>query len=166
LIFPIRSLGPNPGTSLDHTAWGPGARAVDADGNPVKVGDLAVGGVVTVFPEGHAGDATAQTLLVRASDSPIVTRPGRETWSPQGCLAFSKVCTHAGCPVGLYEHRTQQLLCPCHQSLFDVLRGAKPVFGPAPRSLPQLPIMVDGEGYIVAQRDYLEPVGPTFWSRR
>jgi ubiquinol-cytochrome c reductase iron-sulfur subunit len=166
LVFPIRSLGPNPGTSLEHTSWGPGARAVDANGNPVRVGDVAVGGVVTVFPEGHAGDATAQTLLVRASDVPIVTRPGRETWSPQGYLAFSKVCTHAGCPVGLYEQRTQQLLCPCHQSLFDVLKGAKPVFGPAPRSLPQLPITIDDGGYIVAQRDFLEPVGPTFWSRR
>ena len=166
LIFPIRSLGPNPGTSLEHTSWGPGARAVDADGNLVRAGDVAVGGVITVFPEGHAGDASAQTLLVHASDTPIVTRPGRETWSPQGYLAFSKVCTHAGCPVGLYQHRTQQLLCPCHQSLFDVERGAKPVFGPAPRSLPQLPIKVDADGYIVAQSDYLEPVGPTFWSRR
>jgi ubiquinol-cytochrome c reductase iron-sulfur subunit len=166
LLFPIRSLGPNPGNSLEHTAWGRGSRAVDADSKPVHVTDVAVGGVVTVFPEGHAGDATAQTVLIRAAAEPVVTRLGRETWSPQGYLAYSKVCTHAGCPVGLYEHRTQQLLCPCHQSLFDVLTGAKPVFGPAPRSLPQLPLEVDEQGYLRSQSDYLEPVGPTFWNRR
>jgi ubiquinol-cytochrome c reductase iron-sulfur subunit len=104
-------------------------------------------------------------LLIHAADSAVVTRAGRETWSPMGYLAFSKVCTHAGCPVGLYEHKTRQLLCPCHQSLFDVARGAKPVFGPAPRALPQLPLAVDVDGYLIAQRDFLEPVGPTYWSR-
>jgi len=165
LVFPIRSLGPNPGDSLDHTAWTPGARAVDANGDPVRVTDVAVGGVVTVFPEGFAGDATAQTLLIHVATEPVVTRPGRETWSPNGYLAFSKVCTHAGCPVGLYQQRTHQLLCPCHQSLFDVLKGAKPVFGPAPRALPQLPLEVVEGVYLAAQRDYLEPIGPAFWNR-
>jgi ubiquinol-cytochrome c reductase iron-sulfur subunit len=166
LLFPIRSLGPNPGTSLEHTAWFPGSRLFDATGTAVRSADIAVGGVATVFPQGAIGDASAQALLLRASDTPVVTRPGRETWSPMGYLAFSKVCTHAGCPVGLYEQRTQQLVCPCHQSLFDVARGAVPVFGPAPRSLPQLPLAVDAEGYLIAQRDFPEPVGPTFWERR
>jgi ubiquinol-cytochrome c reductase iron-sulfur subunit len=165
LLFPIRSLGPNPGTSLEHTSWGAGARPVDSDGKPLHVSDLAVGGAVTVFPEGHVGDATAQVLLIRASDQPVVTRQGRESWSPAGYLAFSKVCTHAGCPVGLYQHKTQQLLCPCHQSLFDVLRGARPVFGPAPRSLPQLPLAADANRFLVAQRDFAEPIGPAFWNR-
>jgi len=165
LLFPIRSLGPNPGDSLSHTSWTPGARAVDVNGDPVQVDDIAVGGIETVFPEGHAGDASAQTLLIRVSDEPVVTRPGRESWSPAGYLAFSKVCTHAGCPVGLYQHRTEQLLCPCHQSLFDVLEGCRPVFGPAPRALPQLPLMLDADGYVVAQSDYREPIGPAFWNR-
>ena len=165
LLFPIRSLGPNPGDELEHTAWFPGSRLLDETGKAVRPGDVAVGGVITVFPEAAVGDATSQTLLIHVADAPVVTRPGRETWSPMGYLAFSKVCTHAGCPVGLYEHRTQQLLCPCHQSLFDVPRGALPVFGPAPRSLPQLPIAVSTDGYLVAQSDYHEPVGPTFWSR-
>lgn len=165
LLFPIRSLGPNPGDSLNHTDWAPGSRAVDESGRPVHLDNLALGGVLTVFPEGHAGDATDQTLLIRASEEAFVTAKGRETWAPSGCVAYSKVCTHAGCPVGLYQHRTQQLLCPCHQSLFDVLRGAQPVFGPAPRSLPQLPLMVDADGFIHAQRDYSEPIGPAFWSR-
>jgi len=165
LLFPIRSLGPNPGDSLNHTDWGDGSRAVDASGNPVHVNDVELFGLVTVFPEGHAGDATDQTVLIRAAEQPIVTAKGRETWSPSGYLAYSKVCTHAGCPVGLYQHRTQQLLCPCHQSLFDVLRGAKPVFGPAPRSLPQLPLMVDDDGFICSQHDFDEPIGPAFWNR-
>jgi ubiquinol-cytochrome c reductase iron-sulfur subunit len=166
LLFPIKSLGPNPDGDLEHTSWFKGSRLLDTNGNAVRPGDVAVGGVVTVFPESAVGDATSQTLLIHVSDTPVVTRPGRETWSPMGYLAFSKVCTHAGCPVGLYEHRTEQLLCPCHQSLFDVPRGAVPVFGPAPRSLPQLPLAVSTDGYLVAQSDYLEPIGPTFWSRR
>jgi ubiquinol-cytochrome c reductase iron-sulfur subunit len=165
LVFPIRSLGPNPGDALDRTSWTPGARLVDSDGEPVLASDVAVGGVVTVFPQGHVGDASAQTLLIRAAATPVTTRPGREDWSPEGYLAFSKVCTHAGCPVGLYQHRTNQLLCPCHQSLFDVAEGARPVFGPAPRSLPQLPLTLDDNGFLVAQRDFTEPIGPAFWNR-
>jgi ubiquinol-cytochrome c reductase iron-sulfur subunit len=166
LLFPVLSLGPNPDDDLEHTSWFKGSRLLDTNGNAVRPGDVAVGGVVTVFPESAVGDAASQTLLIHVSDTPVVTRPGRETWSPMGYLAFSKVCTHAGCPVGLYEHRTEQLLCPCHQSLFDVPRGAVPIFGPAPRSLPQLPLAVNTDGYLVAQSDYLEPIGPTFWSRR
>ena len=165
LVFPIRSLGPSPGRSLTHTTWSPGARLVDASGQPVKVGDVAVGGLVTVFPDGFVEDASAQTVLIHVADQPVVTKPGREDWSPSGYLAFSKVCTHAGCPVGLYQQKSNQLLCPCHQSLFDVSKGAKPVFGPAPRSLPQLPLAVDAEGNLVAQRDYEEPIGPSFWNR-
>ncbi len=164
--FPLlRSLGPVPGTTLDYTSWRRGTRLVGVDGRPVKVTDIEVGGVQTVFPEHDVGSSTAQTLLLRAASAPIVTKPGRETWSPDGYLAFSKVCTHSGCPVGLYEEQYQQLLCPCHQSLFDVLNGAEPVFGPAPRPLPQLPIMADDRGFLTAQSDYHEAVGPGFWER-
>ena len=98
-------------------------------------------------------------------DGPITTKPGRETWGPAGYVAYSKVCTHAGCPVGLYEQLTQQLLCPCHQSLFNVREGAQPIFGPAPRPLAQLPLYVDGAGYLRAQTGYDEPIGPGFWER-
>jgi ubiquinol-cytochrome c reductase iron-sulfur subunit len=165
LVFPIRSLGPNPGRSLLQTSWGPGVRMVKADGSAIKVDELAVGGVATVFPEGHTDAADAQVVLIRYAETPVVTRKGRETWSPEGYLAYSKVCTHAGCPVGLYQQQTGQLLCPCHQSLFDVPDGARPVFGPAPRSLPQLPIAVNSEGFLISQRDFTEPVGPGFWNR-
>jgi len=164
--FPfIRSLGPTPGDTLDKTSWKRGSRLVTADGRPVRADALEVGGILTVFPEGHAGSAIAQTVLIRAADVSITTKPGRESWAPRGYIAYSKVCTHAGCPVGLYQEQTQQLLCPCHQSLFDVLNGAQPVFGPAPRPLPQLPLMIDSEGFLRAQRGYEVPIGPGFWSR-
>ncbi len=166
MAFPLlRSLGPLPGKSLFHTPWRKGSRVVTASGRAITVDDLEVGGILTVFPEQAPGSAVAQTLLIRVATEPIVTQPGRETWGPAGYLAFSKVCTHAGCPVTLYEEQFQQLLCPCHQSLFDIYDGAVPVFGPAPRPLPQLPLMVDDQGYLRAQADYDQPIGPGFWER-
>lgn len=165
LIFPIRSLGPSPGRTLFRTQWRKGTRMVRSDGSPVRISDLEVGGVLTVFPEGSVGSSDSQTLLLRPAPSPITTQPGREDWSPSGYLAFSKVCTHAGCPVGLYEHDRKQLLCPCHQSTFDVLQGCQPSFGPATRPLPQLQITVDENGFFRAVDDYTDPIGPGFWNR-
>jgi ubiquinol-cytochrome c reductase iron-sulfur subunit len=168
-LFPfIRSLGPVPGKSLFLTNWKPGSRLVTASGRVVTENDLEVGGLLTVFPEGYENspmNAIDQVVLVRPATTDLVTRPGRETWGPKGYLAFSKVCTHAGCPVGLYQQLTQQLLCPCHQSLFDVLTGATNVFGPAPRPLPQLPLYIDSDGVLRAQAGFDEPVGPGFWER-
>ena len=168
-LFPfLRSLGPLPGKSLFVTNWKRGSRLVTASGRVVTTSDLEVGGILTVFPEGFEGaptNAIDQVVLVRAASYDLVTKPGRETWGPQGYLAFSKVCTHAGCPVGLYQELTQQLLCPCHQSLFDVLTGATPVFGPAPRPLPQLPLYVDPQGGLRSQSGFDEPIGPGFWER-
>jgi ubiquinol-cytochrome c reductase iron-sulfur subunit len=164
-LFPIRSLGPSPGRSLLGTAWRRGSRLVTAEGRPVRVGDLEVGGVLTVFPEGHAGRADSQTLLIRVDPSRLRPRRGREDWAPGGHVAYSKICTHAGCPVGLYEATTHELLCPCHQSTFDALDGARPVFGPATRSLPQLALMEGEDGFLQARGDYDEPVGPGFWER-
>jgi ubiquinol-cytochrome c reductase iron-sulfur subunit len=80
-------------------------------------------------------------------------------------VAFSKVCTHAGCPVGLYQAETRELFCPCHQSAFNVLKGAQPASGPATRALPQLPLGIDDDGYLIALGDFPEPVGPGFWNR-
>jgi ubiquinol-cytochrome c reductase iron-sulfur subunit len=164
-LFPIASLGPNPGSKLKHTKWRKGIRAVNEQGKPVHVDALEVGGVITVFPEGHLDAADSQTILIRVSRDAITTKRGREDWAPHGYVAYSKVCTHAGCPVGLYQHQVKRLLCPCHQSTFDVVDGAQPIFGPAARPLPQLPLTVDGEGYLRAQSDYDEPVGPGFWDR-
>ncbi len=168
-IFPLRSLGPQPKLALFSTAWKPGTRMVDPAGKPVQVQDIDVGGIITVFPEGGENDPDiqqiAQTLLIHVATEPLETKQGPASWSPQGYLAFSKVCTHAGCPVSLYEAETQQMLCPCHQSLFNILDGCSPIFGPAPRPLPQLPIYADADGYLRARRDFLEPIGPGFWER-
>ncbi len=164
-LFPLRSLGPNPGRDLFHTRWRKGSRVVDEQGEPVAVDTLEVGGAITVFPEGHVGIENSQTMLIRLTGSDVVTREGRETWGPEGYVAFSKVCTHAGCPVGLYQQQFKKLLCPCHQSTFDVPDGASVSFGPATRPLPQLPLEVDDDGFLRAQSDYQEPVGPGFWDR-
>ncbi|HVL51688.1 MAG TPA: Rieske (2Fe-2S) protein, partial [Actinomycetota bacterium] len=164
LVFPIRSLGPSPGTSLLRTSWARGIRMVREDGRLVQASDLAQGGVITVFPEGHTDQADSQTLLIRVDPATIQAPEGREDWTADGLIAYSKICTHAGCPVGLYRVATHDLFCPCHQSTFDVLDGAKPIAGPATRALPQLPIEVDDEGYLVARDDFSEPVGPSFWN--
>jgi ubiquinol-cytochrome c reductase iron-sulfur subunit len=164
-LFPVRSLGPSPGRDLRRTAWRKGSRLVTADGRLVRAGDLEVGGVLTVFPEGHAGRADSQTLLIRVDGERLRPREGRADWAPGGHVAYSKICTHAGCPVGLYEASSHQLLCPCHQSTFDVLDGARPVFGPATRSLPQLALTESEDGFLRARGDYEEPVGPGFWER-
>ena len=167
LLFPIRSLGPRPGKDLKHTPYGDGpTRVVTEDGEPVRASDLPVDGVVTVWPNGHTDAADSPTLLIRTRTNQAFTpRPGREDWTVDGIVAYSKLCTHVGCPVGLYQAASGLLLCPCHQSTFDVLDGARPVFGPAARSLPQLPLATDDEGYLIARGDFSDPVGPGFWDR-
>ena len=164
-VFPIRSLGTSPGRQLFHTSWRKGSRAVTDAGQPIRPAELPVDSVLTVFPEGAVGVEDSQTLLIRLPAGDYRPLPGRDGWAPGDVVAFSKICTHAGCPVGLYRADTNQLFCPCHQSVFDVLQGAKPAGGPATTALPQLPLDVDGEGYLVARSDYTEPVGPGFWNR-
>lgn len=162
-LFPIRSLGPSPGRTLFHTSWRRGSLVVTEDGTPVAAGDLPVGSVLTVFPQGHEGSSDSQALLIRVDPGLLRLPEDREAWAPDGHVAYSKICTHAGCPVGLYRARTHQLLCPCHQSTFDVLRGAVPVFGPAARPLPQLPLEIGGDGRLRALGDFTVPAGPSFW---
>ena len=165
-LFPIRSLGPHPGDTLQRTPWRTGRRLVDGEGRPVRAADVPLEGMVTVFPEGDVGSADGQAVLIKVRSGLIRTAPGREDWAPRGLIAYSKVCTHAGCPVGLYQADVHQLLCPCHQSAFDALRAARPVFGPAARALPQLPLRIDREGFLTAGGDFSGPVGPAWWERR
>ncbi len=162
-LFPIRSLGTRPGRDLFHTAWTEGARLVTEDGVAVKADRLAVNGVLTVFPQGHTDAADSQTVLIRLPDD--AEAPGPPEASIEGFVAFSKVCTHAGCPVGLYQADSRELFCPCHQSAFAVMQGAIPTGGPATRPLPQLPIGIDPDGYLIALGDFPEPIGPGFWDR-
>jgi len=102
---------------------------------------------------------------MRLNPESLKPSAGREDWSYNGIVAYSKICTHVGCPVALYEQQTHHLLCPCHQSTFDLTQECKVIFGPASRPLPQLPIAVDAEGYLVATSDFKEPVGPSYWER-
>jgi ubiquinol-cytochrome c reductase iron-sulfur subunit len=164
LAIPVLSLGPAPGKSLFETPWKRGGlRLVGLDGNPIQAADLPLEGVVTAFPEGYVGSADAQTVLIRVAPELLQLPPDRSVWAPDGYIAYSKLCTHAGCPVGLYRSQEHQLLCPCHQSTFNVLDGAQVVFGPAGRPLPQLPIQLQSDGTFIAQGDFFEPVGPAFW---
>lgn len=167
-LFPLRSLGPNPATVLRHTeyALAPRPRLVTDAGTPIHRDQLPVGAFVTVFPEGHIGAASAQTALVRLDLDRVELRPPTRTdWVVDGHIAYSKVCTHAGCSVGEYQVEFQTLLCPCHFSSFQIEEGGQPILGPAARSLPQLPLGVDDEGYLVATGDFPEAVGPGWWTR-
>lgn len=165
LIFPIRSLGPRPGRGLFETGMADGRRLVNADQEPVRPEDLPVAGVITVWPEGHEEEADSSTLLIRIEDESLFREPVVLPWTVGPVVAYSKLCTHTGCPVGLYQAEEHLLLCPCHQSTFEVLAGARPVFGPATRSLPQLPLGVDAEGFLVAKGDFEGPVSAGFWDR-
>ncbi|MEV7633239.1 Rieske 2Fe-2S domain-containing protein [Microbacterium sp. NPDC089318] len=166
----------DPVALLKHTMWEEGMRlARDPEGTPIRAADVTLGSAFHVIPEplaelGHAEGymeekAKAIVLLMRLRPEQLIEAEDRKDWSYDGIVAYSKVCTHVGCPVALYEQQTHHLLCPCHQSQFDVTDHAKVIFGPAARPLPQLPIAVDDEGYLIAQRDFTEPVGPSFWER-
>jgi ubiquinol-cytochrome c reductase iron-sulfur subunit len=182
VVFPLpavvlfRDLAPaeDPVAQLKHTLWKKGTRlARDPDGSPIRAADVTLGSVFHVIPEDlHESEhpleekAKAAVLLMRLKPEELTVSAGREDWNYQGIIAYSKICTHVGCPVALYEQRTHHLLCPCHQSQFDIKEEAKVIFGPAKRPLPQLPITIDDEGYLVAQSDFTEPVGPSFWERK
>ncbi|WP_101835012.1 ubiquinol-cytochrome c reductase iron-sulfur subunit [Frankia canadensis] len=183
VVVPLLNLtNSKPGKKLDHTSWVKGARLVTEDGRYVKLGDVSIGGIETVFPAipVTAADgsviykpktdlhtkADSTTILIRLPPGVDQPRKGRENWSVDGHVAYSKICTHAGCPVSLYEQQTHHLLCPCHQSVFDVRDGCRAIFGPASRSLPQLAIAADADGFLHARDgDYDEPVGAAFWER-
>ena len=182
-IVALRDLGPLPGTALERTVWKRGMRVVnDVSGTPIKPEQMEIGQLVNAEPavffavdeegehvvegvELQQEKAKAAVILVKMRPEDITPAQGRENWGIEGVLCFSKICTHVGCPISLWEQQTHHLLCPCHQSTFDLGDNGKVIFGPAARSLPQLPLMVDDEGYLVAQSDFTEPVGPSYWER-
>jgi ubiquinol-cytochrome c reductase iron-sulfur subunit len=194
LVALVGAMIKKPGDQLDHTLYTPNPSLfpqsngmvpiVYSDWRQVSPDDIEPGGLATVFPgvrqendQGKDGvtDAASPTLLIRLKPGQTVkSRKGQAAWGwPANAaefVAFSKICTHAGCPASLYEQQTSRLLCPCHQSQFEVLEDAKPVFGPATRSLPKLPLTVlvgsDGRQYFYAASDYHEPIGPAFWNRK
>jgi ubiquinol-cytochrome c reductase iron-sulfur subunit len=175
-IVLLRDLGPLPGTSLRTTLWEPGLRIVqDITYRPIRPEDIEVGGLVaTAVPENQREvterdgnfNELAKSIIILVRMAPEEIRSQQiEDGDFEGILAFSKVCTHSGCAIALYEQRTKHLLCPCHQSTFDLADSGNVIFGPAARHIPQLAITVDDEGYLVARDGFAEPVGPSFWER-
>ena len=173
-ILVFGDLGPNPGRTLRHTKWAKGVRLVhDPYGAPILASDVTEGSVFHVVPANINPDdedyleqkSKAAVLLVGVNPEDLTIAPDKKGWDYNGIVAYSKICTHVGCPVALFEQDTHHLLCPCHQSTFDLNNGCAVIFGPASRPLPQLPITVDKDGYLIAQSDFLEPVGPSFWDR-
>ncbi|MCU1675476.1 MAG: Rieske (2Fe-2S) domain protein [Frankiales bacterium] len=181
-IVTLRDLGTAPGLPYEEfstTHWSAGVRLMDKQTlRSITRDTLAPGGIMSVIPheedihikEGDEGYlkmlADSALILIRLPD-PSANKPlkGREKWAPDGFIAYSKICTHVGCPVALYEQQTNKLLCPCHQSTFDVVDGARVVFGPAGRPLPQLEIRFRADGELEAAGDFAEPVGPSYWER-
>lgn len=178
-IVLLRDLGPLPGTVLRETMWEPGMHILIAETHQkIKPEDLEVGTLISAVPEGidevmeEEGNlnalAKAAVMLIRMDPDEIIadqTPPGEDSWTYEGILCFSKICTHVGCALGLYEQLTHHMLCPCHQSTFDLSDKGSVIFGPAARSLPQLAITVDDDGYLIAQQGFTVPVGPSFWER-
>ena len=172
----LKDLGPTDLKVLRHTMWDEGVRLVrDPSGTPIKASDVTLGSAFHVIPEnltslGHEEGyldekAKAVVLLMRLDPDQVNVSEDRKDWNVDGIFAYSKVCTHVGCPIALYEQHTHHLLCPCHQSTFDLTNECEVIFGPASRPLPQLPISVDSDGYLVARSDFHEPVGPTYSQR-
>jgi quinol---cytochrome c reductase iron-sulfur subunit len=175
----LRDLGPQPGTSLRHTVWSPGRRLlVQGTNQPITPAEFsAPGSMITIVPDGYEDDQDALTkaavILIKFEPGQLQipttyngsTLIGTMNWTVDNIVAYSKICTHVGCPVALYEQTTHHILCPCHQSTFDAPTGATVIFGPAPRPLPQLPLTTDASGYLVARSDFTQPVGPSFWER-
>jgi ubiquinol-cytochrome c reductase iron-sulfur subunit len=183
----LRDLGPLPGNALDHTVWKKGVRVVnDVSGAPIKPEDVEIGQLInaepslffqetnpdgSVTPAQYEGTqlqvekVKAAVIVVRMQPEDITPYPSRKDWGVDGILCYSKICPHVGCPISLWEQQTHHLLCPCHQSTFDLANNGKVLFGPAARPLPQLHLGVDKQGYLIAMSDFDEPVGPSFWER-
>ena len=172
----LKDLGPWNLQTMKHTLWDEGVRLVrDPSGTPIKASDITLGSTYHVLPENILGlghdegylneKAKAVVLVMRLDPSEVNVSEERTDWNVDGIFAYSKVCTHVGCPVALYEQHTHHLLCPCHQSTFDLTNECEVIFGPASHPLPQLPITVDSEGYLVARSDFHEPVGPAYSQR-
>ncbi|MCD9197515.1 cytochrome bc1 complex Rieske iron-sulfur subunit [Aeromicrobium wangtongii] len=178
-IVLLRDLGPLP-HGQSHTVWKKGMRLVnDVTGTPLKPADIQVGQLINgepavVYETNADGDpvlhgsellavkAKAAIIVVRMRPEDVTPDKGKENWGVDGILCYSKICTHVGCPISLWEQQTHHLLCPCHQSTYDLGDNGKVIFGPAHRPLPQLPLGLDDEGYLIAMSDFPEIVGPSY----
>jgi ubiquinol-cytochrome c reductase iron-sulfur subunit len=174
-LTPVLSLGPVWDTDpLDETPWRRGVRLVDDEGTPLRADDIQHQSFYTAFAEGADKELLGNSLVVIRLDPDKLHLPhGRSDWAPYGIMAYSKICTHAGCAVALYRNPkfpavqpSPALVCPCHYSTFDPFTGGQVVYGPAGRPLPQLPLMIDDEGYLRAAGNFSARVGPSWWNVR
>jgi ubiquinol-cytochrome c reductase iron-sulfur subunit len=171
---PLASLGPAIGDQPEETPWRRGVPLLDTEGEPVLAEDINVGAFLTAFPEGgDRRELGSPVVVVRVRPDELRLPPERRSWAPDGIMAFSKICTHAGCAVNLFRYPLHEptseppgLVCPCHFSTFDVRQAARVVFGPAARALPQLPLAIDGDGRLVAAGGFSGPIGPSWWGVR
>jgi ubiquinol-cytochrome c reductase iron-sulfur subunit len=174
LVIPVASLGPKPGDEIGSSPWRRGTRVVDEDGAQLAPADVKVGTFVTAFPDGaDKRELGSPVVLVRLPREELDLPPDRSDWDADGVLAFSKICTHAGCTINLYRYPLfpaqspgPALVCPCHYSTFDPATGGNRIFGPAGRSLPQLPMALDDAGRLIASGDFSDPIGPSWWGVR
>ena len=171
LLALVPSLGPSPGNTLRRTRWGRGIRLVTGDGQPVRPGEVAAGGIASIWPENGINHERSSVLLVRLQQP--AKPPTNPDWIVEDLVAYSKVCTHAGCAVALYRaphfeptRPRPALVCPCHYSTFDPATGGTVLFGPAGRPLPQLPLEIDAAGNLRAAGNFSGPVGPAWWGTR
>ena len=179
-VVSLADMGPWPtpavrAETIEKTIWAEGVHLVnDVTYRRLKADEIEVGQLVNAEPEtlqdleGTAyqqAKAKAAIIIVRMDPNSIRIPESRQDWQVNGILCYSKICTHVGCPISLWEQQTHHLLCPCHQSTFDLGNSGVVVFGPAARSLPQLPITTDADGYLVARSDFTVPVGPSFFER-
>jgi ubiquinol-cytochrome c reductase iron-sulfur subunit len=174
MAVPVASLGPALGDSVVETPWKRGRRLVDEEGRPLRPEDVPRGSFATAFPEGaDTRELGSPVVLVHEDPATLRLPPERRDWAPDGLMAFSKICTHAGCAVALYRSPNYEptseppgLACPCHYSVFDTRTGGSVVAGPAARGLPQLPLMVDAAGELRAAGGFSGPIGPSWWGVR
>jgi ubiquinol-cytochrome c reductase iron-sulfur subunit len=175
LLTPAASLGPVLDVaSLYRTPWRRGVRLVDDAGHPLRADDVEEETFYTAYPE-HADRERigAPIVVVRLKPAELHLPGARRGWAPDGIVAYSKICTHAGCAIALYRKPTfppvqprPALICPCHYSTFDPADGGTVLFGPAGRDLPQLPLEIDATGQLRAAGNFSGPVGPSWWGVR
>jgi len=174
LVLPAASLGPKPGDEIGASPWRRGTSVLDEEGVHLAPRDIALGGFVTGYPEGSdPRELGSPIVLVKLRPDELDLPADRTDWDADGVLAFSKICTHAGCTINLFRYPLYEptspgpaLVCPCHYSTFDVTTGGNRIFGPAGRALPQLPLDLDGDGRLIAGGEFSGAIGPSWWGVR
>jgi len=172
---PLASLGPPAGSSLHQSPWRRGIRLIDDQGHLYAAADIQIGSFYSALPQGGNPDSLgAGVLVIRLPESMIHLPAARQSWAPQGIMAYSKICPHAGCAINLYRYPldestapfTPAFTCPCHYSTFTPGDGGKLIFGPAGRELPQMPILIDSDGNLRCAGPFDEDIGPSWWGVR